>query len=438
MSAERDVGPAALVALGLALPLVTLYAASAFWLSGDSDVQRVFDELFDLDVRRVVIEWTSNQGGARSTVHPLQKLVVAPIGESLVSLGLTRLDAARWIAIVAMALNALLVGRLASQLAGGAGLAAAVATLLCGVSFSSVLLASVPDSASLSALASVLPLLVLNGRSGRDGSIGEAVVWGLLGVFCLAFTISQIVPWLIALTLRALDLGRSQRRLRPWTLWLVSLAVLVSVTWVGVNVQRQVYPLAVRFYDRTWWVQQELASYGRVEQLAAAPLRHTARLGAHFVGVNFVAPMPGYVPSGNTWSLSLQASAADRWLPAQRLLLAVFVAALLPTLVLVARASGRFVAPLLCVASQFGLHLVYGREFIMYSPNWHGLVVAIGVGAVWRTGPRMRGAVLGVAALLVLGMAANSLAVMQRVYAELDTGFARSLRDDRGAPLSGP
>ena len=63
---------------------------------------------------------------------------------------------------------------------------------------------------------------------------------------------------------------------------------------------------------------------------------------------------------------------------------------LLPSALVLGRMDRRFAAPILCIASQFALHLFYGREYILYSPNWHGAVTAVLVAAAWNGMPTRR------------------------------------------------
>ena len=95
------------------------------------------------------------------------------------------------------------------------------------------------------------------------------------------------------------------------------------------------------------------------------------------------------------------------------------------------RPDPRWLAPALCVASQFALHLAYGREYILYSPHWHGAFVALLAAAAWRRYPRRGAAMASIALLLAAALFVNDRAVMQNVYAEVDAGL--SIRDRDGA-----
>ena len=94
-------------------------------------------------------------------------------------------------------------------------------------------------------------------------------------------------------------------------------------------------------------------------------------------------------------------------------------------------------APLLCIGVQFGLHFLYGREYILYSPNWHGAVCAVWVGAIWIGLPGWRRSVTAGIAALSAALALNGAFVMDRVYREVEAGLEASLRDGAGR-LKGP
>ena len=435
----------AVAALGASL--LGLYLFTAFGLSGSADIVRLNSSIFDLDVGRIVADWTRNAGGHRTHVHPLSKLAVAPIGTALrFGAGLSDVAAARWIVALAMTLNVLLVGRLAAQLAGGEPMPGLLAALVGGVSFSSVLLASIPDTASLSGLGSVVPLLYLNRRWGARFTWGEALVWSAIGVLCVAFTISQIANWAIALAVRALPRAAgppAAARDRIVAKLLTCVAVFAAVTWGAANLQAAVYPGTGTFYQHKP-PAKEFRSFNRLESVERAPLWHTARLAGHFVGVNFVAPFPGYSDfvierwRQPYWSLSLEESRLEGWHPAQVALFGIWLFALLPAALWVGRFDRRFLAPLLCIASQFALHFVYGREYVLYSPNWHGVVAAVLVAGAWNGLGARRRWLPPVVAAFSLAVAINSVAVMQRVYDEVEAGLEQALRDDTGHPLPTP
>jgi hypothetical protein len=447
MPAAPSLGLRRTAVAALGAGLLGLYLVASFGLSGQAKILRLNSSIFDLDVGRSVTDWTTNRAGHRTHVHPLVKLFVAPFGTALrFGAGLSDLAAARWIAALGMTLNVLLVGRLAVRLSGGAAWPGILAALVCGASFSSVLLASIPDTASLSGLGTVVPLLYLNRRWGSRFGWGEALVWSLIGVLCIAFTVSQIANWGIALAVRALPRGGGPTAAgasRIGAKLLAAVAAFAALTWGAASLQAALYPGTGRFY-RNRSPARELRSFHRLESVREAPVRHTLRLAGHFAGVNFVAPFPGYADfvierwHQPYWSLSLEEARFERWHPAQIALFGVWLFALLPGALLWGRGDRRMLAPLLCVASQFALHFVYGREYILYSPNWHGAVTAVLVAAAWNGLGEGRRWMPPVALAFSLALAVNSLAVMQRVYREVEIGLEQPLRDASGNPLPAP
>jgi hypothetical protein len=184
------------------------------------------------------------------------------------------------------------------------------------------------------------------------------------------------------------------------------------------------HPLA----DETPWL--------RLEALGETPVRHVLRLLAHFGVIDFAAPLPGHsdflLRSGfDYWSLSLE---EGTWTPAQRILgAAVGVGVALAAAAGLRSREPRLLAPALCVAFQLGLHLFYGREYVLYSPHWHGVWVALLVAGAWNGLPRslLRFAPWAVAVLSAL-LLANNLLVMRAIYREVRFGLAAEHRDAEG------
>jgi hypothetical protein len=85
------------------------------------------------------------------------------------------------------------------------------------------------------------------------------------------------------------------------------------------------------------------------------------------------------------------------------------------------------------VAGQFGLHFFYGREPILYSPHWHGVLVGVLVAASWNGLSQRRWILLAAAGGLSAAMLANNLVVLDSVYREVDAGLGIDARDSEGA-----
>lgn len=444
MSPERWRALAA-VALG-ALLLLSVYAYASFVLPRGVDLMRHSSGIYDMDVPRVVADLTTRLPAYRPAVHPLQKLLVSPLGQ-FVNVrffeGQNRLAAAKVVIALGVTVYVLLVGLLAHRLARRSLAAAVVAGAVCGLSFSSLLAASVPESAALSSLGAVVPLLFLERQWNHPLSWGEAGAWGAIAVFCVAITITQVVFWVIALGVRLFLLRRAGIGPRPGHVALrvaFALAIAVSLTWAGARVQSRLYPGTVAFYEAS--PLESTRGYFRIGDLSEAPLRHTARLIRHFALYSFLAPRPAHSDflmrdfGLDYWSLSIEESERSDWGPAPRALAALLLLGALVAGIRYGKVDLHFLAPGLCVASQFALHLLYGREYILYSPNWHGVLVAGIVAAAWNgLGKRGRTVATATAALLCAALLANNLAVMNAVYREFDAGLEAERRDAAGELL---
>lgn len=436
----------ALAAVVLGGLLLSTYLWASFALPGNANAMRYSSGIYDMDVGRVVVDLTTARRAYRSSVHPLQKLLTTPLGRlanATLFEGRNRLGAAKVLIAVAVTLHALAVGWLASQLARGSALAGACAGLVCGLSFSSLLAATIPESAALSCLGSVVPLIFLNARWGRPLSWGEAAAWGFVAVFCLAFTITQVAHCAIALLVRLALLARwipVREAIRPGGRLLAKLALIAAVAatsaWAGARLQSSLYPGTPPFYAESPFETER--TFLRTRSLAEEPAAHVARLARHFLLYAFVAPRPAYSDflirdyGLDFWSLSIEEAGAEHWSGAQRVLGAALLLALLASLLSLRRADLLFLAPALSVASQFALHLVYGREYILYSPHWHGVWVALLIASAWR-GLGRRRLVLPVAAAILSGaMLANGLVVLKAVHREVAAGLDAELRDEHG------
>jgi hypothetical protein len=433
------------VVLGASL-LLSVYGYASFELPRGVNLMRHSSGVYDMDVPRVVADVTTRLPAYRPAVHPLQKLLLAPLGQYVNTRffgGTDRLAAAKVLIALGVTLNALLVGVLAFRLARRSLAAGVVAGAVCGLSFSSLLAASVPESAALSSLGAVVPLLFLERRMDRSLTWNEAGVWGGIAVFCVAITITQGVYWMIALAVRLFLLRRAGVEPGAGGVALrvaLALAIAVSLIWGGARLQSRLYPGTETFYDSG--PLESARGYFRIEELGRTPLGHTARLIRHFALYSFLAPRPAYSDflmrdfGLDYWSLSIEASDRSHWRPAPRVLAALLLLGFLVACVRYAKMDARFLAPGLCVASQFALHLLYGREYILYSPNWHGVLVAVVVAAAWNgLGARGRVVASAAAAMLCAALLANNLTVMNAVYREFDAGLEAERRDAKGRLL---
>jgi hypothetical protein len=443
MSARRSRALAAGSAVLGALLLLSLYGYASFVLPRGVDPMRHSSGIYDMDVPRVVADLTTRLPAYRPGVHPLQKLLVAPLGAFVnvrVFDGRDRLAAAKVVIALAVTVQALLVAALARRLARGSLAAGIVAGAVCGVSFASLLAASVPESAALASLGAVVPLLFLERRFDRALTWGEAVAWGGIAAFSFAITLTQVAFAAIAFAVRLALLrrvsvapgsGRVAAR--------VALALLAAVafTWAGARLQAHLYP-----GTPTFSAAGPLASargYFRVDELTGSPVGHTLRLIRHFVLYPFLAPRPAFSDflmrdfGLDYWSLSVEASDWSHWSPPPRALAALLWLGALVACARYGKADLHFLAPALGVGSQFGLHLLYGREYILYAPHWHGVAVAMIVAAVWNgLARRGRAVAAAVAAALCAVLLANNLLVLDAVYREFAAGLGAERRDAAG------
>jgi hypothetical protein len=427
---------AAWAALGSGL-LLGLYLGLSFGAGDGLPLLRHSSGILDMDVARVVADVTSARPAYRASVHPLQKLLLAPVG-ALLEGAVFRdggLGAARLLIALATVLSALSCAILTGWLCRGARMPALAAGALAGVSFSSILAGSIPESAAFAALPAVLPLLLLAWRWERDFGAGELAAWAVLGVLGLGLTLTQAVHWLIALGARLWLSpglrGRKGRGLRAAASAVLAAGLLVA----AVQVQARLYPGTPAFW-RTDPISGE-SPWLRLGALRDTPVLHGGRLLAHFLVLDFAAPVP--VPSDflirsgfDYWALSIEEADPRAW-PAARIALGLLVLAATGWgLWHVPRRDPRFLAPGLCVASQLALHLCYGREYVIYSPHWHGILVAVLVAGAWHgLGSRRRwlpAAAAGLAALLL----ANNLLVMRALHREIRFGLGAAHRDDAG------
>lgn len=424
----------ALAALGAGL-LLALYLATSLLLPGYVELRRYSSGILDMDVSRVVADVTSARPAYRGSVHPLQKLLLAPLGGLVNRLcfgGRDPLEATRVLIAVFTSANVLACALLAGLLTGGRRAPALCAGLLAGVSFSSLLAASIPESAAFAALAGVLPLLLLAWRWSRPLGPAEACAWAGVLVLGIGLTLSQVVfAWIaFGVRLRVSPGARGGGRARPAALAL-SLA-LAGVVAAGL-LQAWLYP-----GTRPFWTLDPLASEApwlRIESLRETPLRHVGRLLAHFGVIDFAAPFPGYsdflLRGGfEYWSLSLEQAS---WTSAQLALgAAVGAAALLAAAAGARSRDPRLLAPVLCVAAQFVLHLFYGREYVLYSPHWHGVLVALLVAGAWNGMDRPVRFLPWVAATLSALLLVNNLLVLRSIYREVRFGLEAEHRDAEG------
>jgi hypothetical protein len=436
---------AMLAFVALAPALLALYGWVAFGLPGDANVLPHSSGIYDMDVKRVMVDLTTSQPGHRASAHPLQKLLLAPWGQALTRLTGDPLSAAKTLALLATWLGALAAGALARSLSDGAWPPALATTALTGCSFAYLLAAGIPESATFAGLATPVALLFWLARRGRAFATGEALSWGALAALAFGLTFTQVAGVAIAFAARLWD--RHSGGMAARALWQHAGIALLSAASLAValaEVQAHVYPGTPRFWTRSPVAAEK--SFVRSAAIQGMPVAHTGRLLLHFGVIDFVAPMPVLsdfllrdhgIP---TWSLSLEEAGWEEWRPAQRGLAAALVAAIAAALGVGRWRDPRMLVPALCLAFHFALHWLYGREYVIYAPHWHGLLIATLLAGVWNGGHLRRGVAIA-SGLLAIALLANNLVVLRASYAEVAWGLGtdrRDLRGDRVPPPSEP
>jgi len=425
--------PGALAFAVLAAALLALYAFVAFVLPGDANVLPHSSGIYDMDVKRVMVDLTTGKPGYRTSAHPLQKLLLAPWGAGLARVLGDPLVAAKTLALLATWLGALAGGVLARAFTGDWRPALA-ATALTGTSFAFLLAAGIPESATFAGLATPVPLLFGLARRGRPLAAGEALIWGGLAALAFGLTFTQVANVAIALAVRLWEQRGAGVRALAGRAALAGLVAGLLALALG-EAQARLYPGTPRF-----WTLDPVGAerpFVRATAIRATPAAHTARLLLHFGVIDFAAPRPVLsdflmrdhgIPS---WSLSAEEAGWAEW----RGLPLLLAAALLMALVAAARwgrwRDPRLLAPGLCLLFHFSLHWLYGREYVIYAPHWHGLLVAVSVAALWNGERGRRGLPLA-SGLLAAVLLLNNLAVLRASYAEVSFGLGAERRDPRG------
>ena len=333
-------------------------------------------------------------------------------------------------------MTSLLAGVLAAQLCDRRLAPGLLAALLSGVSFSSVLLANIPETAAVAGISALAPLLLLGGRVGRDWRSAEGIAWGAIGIVAIAFTVTQLLWWVAALGVRIGLLWRAaraevglERRLIRGVASAVAICTLGTLALVAL--QRNVYPDARAFQSLA-----EERSFSRLDDAFSSPVKHTTRLLAQFLVYDFAPPFPGYADLARRpqWSLSFEESGAAQWTAAQRALSATVLLCVVLSLIRGRpRADPRFIAPGIGLGLQLLLHFAYGREYVLYSGNWHGVLSAVIVALGWRAFGRHELKLAAVTLPIIVALAANSAIVIERVYYEVAGGMGQADRDETGA-----
>lgn len=415
---------------------LALYAVCAFVLPRGIDlVGSPGNAFFDMDTARVIGDWTSLAESDRSRAHPLYKFLAFP-GMAINALffgGENTTAAVRLMCIAGVLLHAVMAGFLAWQIAGRNRLAGLIAGIVVAASFPSFLLAGIPDSAALSGIATLAPFLCLYSRRGKPLVAWELAIWVVLGVIGFGITISQVVFVFIAFFFRlfwAMPVNREWPARAKWgAAWgLAMLVPLAIAVYLSLQLHGLVFGDGDRHYKVDRIVEKEM-KYVETEELTSIPHVRFWRLVRQWSLYNFVAPMPAiatwHPPRDERQFMSITQVETTmqnfRWWHVPVLLSQL---ALLGIAILLGRHRWELL-PILCgLAFQFALHFVYGREFVIYALNWHGLFVAWLVALVpvlWlKRAPTL--AALWIS-LHVAAMAAINVTILADVYRVYTTEF---------------
>ena len=380
------------VLLAGALALLPVLLFGAFSIARDIQLYgSIPDAYFDMDVSRVVDDWTSWDRSDRARAHPLYKFIAfigVPVHELFFG-GEDRDSAAKILSVGMMVLAGVLAGWLAWLVTGGSRRAAVFAMGLFGASYSTLLLASFPDSASASAFTSLLPYVFLFHRVGRGFRGWEGVAWLAIGAVCFGITVTQVGHWFLALGYRLYGVFHEEEdRARPLKVLkaLAALAALTLMLWgaayVAMTAKETIFKGAEKHYRIDRIIERELR-FVEIEEVMEHPVHRLSVVSRHFLLYNFAAPEPTIVewhhrgrPDRLFTSLSIAEEDLHNWPPWAMPLLASHLL-LLILLVRWHRVTAPIMLLWLAVLFQFFMHYLYGREFIIYSPNWHTLVVVI-------------------------------------------------------------
>ena len=418
-----------------------------FWLAsnfpGSVDVRRYSSGIFDADVDRVVRSITSFQSdGLRLSVHPLFHVFVTPLSLALAHWPLSQFANAKIVCIAGILVQATLVWAIVRRecLNASAASPAAAAIFLC--SFSVALFSVIPESCAWSGVSSLLPIWLSLARRGRRFSLWEAVAWAGLLPLSIGFTVTQVAFWPLALVFRLAFIWRDQGFRALWgaaARGLVSLLLgAVSVFYLA-RLQHSLNPSAPLFYASNLVAGERL--YSRPLEIASLSPALVAPVIKQMLVYPFVPPEPGYskvVQSYGYFSLSLEEANPDRQRWIVCMLRIAFLALFFGVLPFARRADAAASILLAGIAFQILLHLFYGREYILYSLNWVGLLVALSVISASRLPPRLFATWLVAVAVLLPCVTMWNYTMLAEVVSEVSYGLDVSLRDANGLRLTPP
>ena len=424
--------------------LLFIFALVIFLLTchrfpGEVDVKKFSSGIFDADVKRVVENITSWQSSTdRLRVHPLFFALITPVSLALGKL--INVDAfanAQITCCLGILAQLFLVMVLAKKLASGSPLAAPIAGTLFITSFSAGLFSVIPETCSWSGISGLLPMLLCAYQSDKRMSLGEMLLWAVLVPLTFGYTVTQVSFWFIGFFFRALSSVRLGRRALGMTVLGGGLAFFLGafITW---NLMHWEQSLNNALTWPTWQkIFHDEKQYSRPLELSAITWAKVSGVMKQMLIYPFVPPVPGYsrlVLSLGYFSLSLEEANPQHQamtLNYFRLLATTFI--FLP-LITVRLLDLRIAAVAVGVLSQIVLHCFYGREFILYSLNWLGLLaVLVSVGTTRWKG-RLGGLWMAGLFIVIPNFMIHNAALYRRIVAEVSFGLESDRRDANGNP----
>ncbi len=414
----------------LCILFLPVYWLSAFQFSKGVDLLATpGNALFDMDTGRVIIDWTGWEESDRARTHPLYKylaLVGIPVHEVIFG-GESPQDAARILCILGIFLQAILAGLLAFQLTRGSVTAAACVSAVCLISFPSLLLASIPDTAAIAGIFAILPFNLYYLFRGKKFTWYEMASWLFVGIFSFGITVSQVSFFFIAGAFRLYEWhDRKNEGLTGRSFWQplivkasVCVLTLVVAIWLTMFVQTAIFGGSIKHIKVTKTIEKELKFF-ETDELQREPHRRVTRLAGQFVLFNFASPEPviSYWSPPREDRQFLSITLVEKSLLSWPWWLWPFLAIQILLYVIWWKRAAMlkwYLPIVLGLLGQFCLHSVYGREFVIYGLNWHFLFVSLLLGSfsdnTW--GRRWMGTFVGV---YVVYLAASNLYVLDRVF----------------------
>lgn len=376
----------------------------------------------DMDPWRIMADWGTWDAPERSRTHPLYKFIALPVLLlRWLWFGEDQQGAVRLIAAIGVAAQQWVAGLLAWKLSASLRVGL-LAVLTCAASSSAFLFVAIPESCSFSGLGNLLPLLLLAWAHRCDPSKGEVALWVATGLLSYGITITQFGAWLLCAGWRAFAVQGTPRR-RVGFAAVVLVATLVAMA-LAVQVQQGLFG-DDEPHHRIRQVLKKEAKFLALDELRTTPFLRALTLAEHFALTPFISPDPVITifedpTSGRRFlTLSVLDARGDGWrivhLPGL-----ILHAALLLGWLLLARPDARHWPLILVLAGQYLLHLLYGREFLMYAMNWHPLVVVLLLTSIPSDALEKRRStiLLGIYLALLCALSVRYVAEFSRIYRE--------------------